>query len=154
MIVLTVNGKSHEIDTPPDRPLLEVLREDLRLHGAHYGCGEGQCRACTVLVDGKPAVSCRIPVGEAAGKKITTIEGLAEGDKLHPVQQVFLDRNAFQCGYCTCGMIMSLVGVLNETTDETAVMEHMNANLCRCCGYDVIADAIKAATAAVKGGAK
>lgn len=151
MIVFTINGKPHETDTPPDRPLLEVLREDLRLHGAHYGCGEGQCRACTVLIDGKAVTSCKTPVGEVAGKTITTIEGLADGDKLHPVQQVFLDRNAFQCGYCTCGMIMSLVGALNETKDEAEVMQRMNRNLCRCCGYDVIADAIKAA---VKGGAK
>jgi aerobic-type carbon monoxide dehydrogenase small subunit (CoxS/CutS family) len=153
VITFTVNGQSREVDTPGDRPLLEVLREDLNLTGTHYGCGEGACRACTVLVDGKAVVSCLTPASEVAGKAVTTIEGLAEGDKLHPVQQAFLEHNAFQCGYCTSGMILSLVGVLKETpnADEAIVMQRMNQNLCRCCSYDAIHAAIKAC---LKGGAK
>jgi aerobic-type carbon monoxide dehydrogenase small subunit (CoxS/CutS family) len=151
VITFIVNGKEHRIDTPPQRPLLEVLREDLHLTGTHYGCGEGMCRACTVLIDGRAAVSCLTPVAQAEGKSVTTIEGLSDGDKLHPVQQVFLERNAFQCGYCTGGMILSLVSLLNEKADEATILARMNANLCRCCGYDVIADAIKAAA---KGGAQ
>ncbi len=153
MITLTVNGKPQQVDTPPDRPLLDVLREDLALTGTRYGCGEGQCRACTVLVDGKPVPSCLTPVSDVAGKSITTIEGLADGDSLHPVQQAFLDHNAFQCGYCTSGMIMALIGVLKENpdADEVTVMRRMNQNLCRCCGYDAIHSAIKSC---LKGAAK
>jgi aerobic-type carbon monoxide dehydrogenase small subunit (CoxS/CutS family) len=153
VITFTVNGQSHDIDTPADRPLLEVLREDLNLTGTHYGCGEGACRACTVLVEGKPIASCLTPVSEVAGKQITTIEGLAQDNKLHPVQRAFLEHNAFQCGYCTSGMILSLVGVLKESpdADEATVMQRMNQNLCRCCSYDAIHSAIKSC---LKGGAK
>src|SRR5678815_280043 len=101
---ITVNGRSQTVSSDPDRSLLDVLREDFQLIGAKYGCGEGQCRACTVLLDGKSVASCVTRVGDADKKSITTIEGLAKGDKLHPVQEVFLAEGAFQCGYCTPGM--------------------------------------------------
>src|SRR3954462_8420427 len=102
---LTVNGRSHTVSTDPERPLLDVLREDLQLTGAKYGCGEGQCGACSVLVDGKRVFSCRTNVSSANGKSVTTIEGLAAGEALHPVQEAFLVEGAFQCGYCTPGMV-------------------------------------------------
>src|SRR5438477_5986754 len=101
---LTVNGEARTITTDPDRPLIEVLREDFHLTGAKYGCGEGQCRACTVLMNGKSVPSCLTQISEADQQTILTIEGVAEGDRLHPVQQAFLDEGAFQCGYCTAGM--------------------------------------------------
>jgi carbon-monoxide dehydrogenase small subunit len=151
LITLTVNGKEHRLDTPPQRPLLEVLREDLQLTGTRYGCGEGVCRACTVLIDGRAVASCLTPVAQADGKRLTTIEGLAEGDRLHPVQQVFLERSAFQCGYCTGGMILSPVSLLNEKADEATIKASLNGHLCRCCGYDVIGEAI---AAAAKGGGR
>jgi aerobic-type carbon monoxide dehydrogenase small subunit (CoxS/CutS family) len=113
-IRFTVNGTARTVNTEPDRPLLEVLREDLGLTGAKYGCGEGQCRACTVLVDGKPAISCVTPVRAAEGRRIVTIEGLAPAGRLHPVQQAFLEEGAMQCGYCTAGMIMSAVALLDK----------------------------------------
>src|SRR5665647_2366559 len=105
-IRLSVNGKARSVDTEPERPLLEVLREDLGLTGTKYGCGEGQCGSCTVLLDGKPTVSCVTAVRAAEGRKIVTIEGFAEGGTLHPVQQAFLDEGAVQCGYCTPGMVL------------------------------------------------
>src|SRR5438128_8793448 len=108
---LTINGRSHTLSTDPDRSLLDVLREDLQLTGAKYGCGEGQCRACTVLLNGKSVPACVTPVSDADKKTILTIEGLAKGDALHPVQQAFLDEGAFQCGYCTPGMILGMVAL-------------------------------------------
>src|SRR5258706_10810821 len=107
----TVNGQARSVTTDPNRPLLDVVREDLHLTGAKYGCGEGQCRACTVLLDGKGVASCLTTIEEADKKKVLTIEGLATGDKLHPVQEAFLKEGAFQCGYCTAGMIMGVVGI-------------------------------------------
>src|SRR5205809_6405821 len=106
-VSFTINGLNKAIESPPDRTLLEVLREELQLTGTKYGCGEGACGACTVLVDGKPKFSCSMLLSEIVGKKLTTIEGLAQGEKLHPVQQAFLDAGAYQCGYCTAGMIMA-----------------------------------------------
>src|SRR5438034_9848460 len=108
MLKLTVNGSAREITTDPERPLLDVLREELHLTGTKYGCGEGQCRACTVLVGGKSVVSCLTAVGDADKQTIVTIEGLANGERLHPVQEAFLAEGAFQCGYCTPGMILGL----------------------------------------------
>src|SRR3954467_14316276 len=105
-IPFTVNGQSRTVTTDPDRPLLDVLREELQLTGAKYGCGEGQCRACTVLLDGKSVASCVTAAADAHKKAIVTIEGLAKGDKLHPVQEAFMAEGAFQCGYCTPGMIL------------------------------------------------
>src|SRR6058998_1717418 len=115
----TVNGQPRTVNTDAQRPLLDVLREDLQLTGTKYGCGEGQCRACTVLMNGKSVASCLIPVSEADGKTILTIEGVAEGEKLHPVQEAFLAEGAFQCGYCTSGMILGVIGLLKEKPNVT-----------------------------------
>jgi aerobic-type carbon monoxide dehydrogenase small subunit (CoxS/CutS family) len=148
IIRLTVNGQLRSVDTEPERPLLDVLREDLGLTGTKYGCGEGQCRACTVLMDGKPIASCVTPARVAQGKKITTIEGLADGGKLHPVQQAFLEEDAMQCGYCTPGMIMRTVSLLesNPRPTEAQIIEGLNGNLCRCSGYVRVIEAVKRAT--------
>src|SRR6478735_8544281 len=110
----TVNGQSRTVSTDPDRTLLDVLREDLQLTGAKFGCGEGDCRACTVLVDGKSVMSCQTPIREVSGKQVLTIEGLSPKDTLHPVQKAFLDEGGFQCGYCTPGMILGIVGAMNQ----------------------------------------
>lgn len=149
-IRLTVNGKSQQVETEGDRPLLEVLREDLGLTGTKYGCGEGQCRACTVLVDGRAVTSCRMPVTSAAGKKITTIEGLAQNGKLHRVQQAFVDAHAMQCGYCVPGMVLTAAALLerNPKPNDAQIMEAMNGNLCRCCGYPNLIAAVKKAAEA------
>jgi aerobic-type carbon monoxide dehydrogenase small subunit (CoxS/CutS family) len=146
-IRLTVNGKRHDVKTEPNRPLLEVLREDLGLTGAKYGCGEGQCRACTVLINDKPVTSCRLPVQSAAGKRIVTIEGLAPNGTLHPVQQAFIDEGAMQCGYCVPGMILTATAFLktNSNPDDAQINTAMNGNLCRCCGYTRIVAAIRRA---------
>jgi aerobic-type carbon monoxide dehydrogenase small subunit (CoxS/CutS family) len=149
-IRLSVNGKARSVDTEPERPLLEVLREDLGLTGTKYGCGEGQCGACTVLLDGKPAVSCVTPVRAAEGRKITTIEGLAESGKLHPVQEAFLDEGAVQCGYCTPGMVLRTVALLETHPKPTdaQIVEGLNGNLCRCSHYHQIMAAVRRAAAA------
>ena len=143
----TVNGKARSVQTEPERPLLEVLREDLGLTGAKYGCGEGQCRACTVLLDGKPVTSCLTPVRAAAGKKVVTIEGLAGGGRLHPVQQAFVEEGAMQCGYCVPGMILTAAALLqrNPHPTEAQIIEALNGNLCRCCGYPRIVAAVRRA---------
>jgi len=140
----TANGKARTVNTDPERPLLEVLREDLGITGPKYGCGEGQCRACTVLIDGKATVSCVLPVRAAEGKKIVTIEGLAASGDLHPVQQAFLDQSAMQCGYCVPGMILTAAALLERTPRPTdaEIIEGMNGNLCRCNGYPQIVAAI------------
>ena len=142
-----VNGQARQVTTDTDRTLLDVLREDLQLSGTKYGCGEGQCGACTVLIDGKRAFACRTRAESVAGKAVLTIEGLADGDKLHPVQEAFLAEGAFQCGYCTPGMILNAVALLKEkpkpTDAETA--EWMNRNVCRCCSYTRILSAVKRA---------
>jgi aerobic-type carbon monoxide dehydrogenase small subunit (CoxS/CutS family) len=147
-ITFNLNGQMRSVTTEPGRPLLEVLREDLDLTGTKYGCGEAQCGCCTVLVDGVATRSCVTAVGAVAGKKLTTIEGLTQNGKLHPVQQAFLDEKAYQCGYCIPGMIVGLVGLLNQkpalTTNE--IYARMNGHLCRCCGYPNIAKAIRRAT--------
>src|SRR5215470_6511932 len=115
----TVNGEARTVTTDPDRPLLDVLREDLHLTGTKYGCGEGKCRACTVLLDGKSVASCLTSVSRANGKKVHTIEGLSNGDKLHRIQEAFLIEGAAQCGYCTSGMIMGAVALLNDKPKAT-----------------------------------
>ena len=148
-IRFTINGQSRSVTTDPERPLLEVLREDLQLMGAKYGCGEGKCRACTVLMAGKSVASCITSVGKADQQSILTIEGLASGDKLHPVQEAFLAEGAIQCGYCTPGMIMTAVALLNERSNptEAEIASRMEAHLCRCCGYPKVLKAIKRAAA-------
>ena len=146
-MILTVNGKEITITTDPARTLLDVLREELHLTGAKYGCGEGRCGACSVLMDGQRVLSCVTPVAQAEKKAITTIEGLAEGDSLHPVQEAFLTEGAMQCGYCTPGMILTAVALLeknpNPTDDEIAAA--MNVNICRCNGYTKILNAVRRA---------
>ena len=150
-ITLIVNGQKRTVETDPERPLVEVLREDLGVMGPKYGCGEGRCGACTVLMDGKRTLSCTTPVSMANKKKITTIEGLAEGNSLHQLQQAFLDEGAIQCGYCTPGMILAAAALLNENphpTDEQ-IVEWMNVNICRCNGYTKIIKAISRAAAQI-----
>jgi carbon-monoxide dehydrogenase small subunit len=151
-IRLTVNGKARTVDTDPERPLLEVLREDLALTGTKFGCGEGQCGACTVLLDGGAIRSCITPVRTAQDRKITTIEGLAGGTTLHPVQQAFLEENALQCGYCTAGMVLRTVVLLqsNPTPTDAQIIEGLNGNLCRCSGYHRIMAAVRRAAAAAE----
>lgn len=146
-IRFTVNGQARSVETDLERPLLDVLREDLGLTGTKYGCGEGQCRACTVLMDGKATASCTMPVQMAQGRRIVTIEGLAEGDRLHPVQQAFLDEDAMQCGYCTPGMIMRTVALLADHPKPTdaEIIEGLDSNLCRCSGHTRILAAVKRA---------
>jgi nicotinate dehydrogenase subunit A len=131
---LNINGRVYTIDADPESSLLFVLRDHLDLTGSKYGCGEGQCGACTVLIDGKSRRSCITRVGDVAQKQITTIEGLAQGDRLHPVQQAFLDEGAMQCAYCTSGMIMTAVSLLNAKRDSSAaeIARSMEGNICRC----------------------
>jgi aerobic-type carbon monoxide dehydrogenase small subunit (CoxS/CutS family) len=150
-ITLNVNGMEKTVVTDPQRPLLDVLREDLHITGPKYGCGEGQCGACTVLMDGKYIRSCVIPVSLANEKKITTIEGLAEGNSLHKLQQAFLDEGAIQCGYCTPGMILTAAALLNENPHPTnqQITEWMDGNICRCNGYTKIHQAIRRAAAQI-----
>jgi aerobic-type carbon monoxide dehydrogenase small subunit (CoxS/CutS family) len=146
-IKFTLNGRPQTASTETERPLLDYLREDLHLTGTKYGCGEGACRACTVLIDGKAVQSCLTTVGEVSGKKIETIEGLAVGDKLHPVQETFLQEEAMQCGYCVPGMIMSTVGLLRKNSSPTRdeMVQALNGNLCRCCGYVNLLNAVERA---------
>lgn len=143
----TVNGSERSVTTEPERRLLDVLREDLQLTGTKYGCGEGQCGACLVLVDGEPARSCLLPVTAVRGKAVTTIEGLARGGALHPVQQAFLDEGALQCGYCTSGMILAAASLLREKPDPTdeEIVAGMNGHICRCNGYVKIVKAVRRA---------
>jgi aerobic-type carbon monoxide dehydrogenase small subunit (CoxS/CutS family) len=141
----TVNREQKSVDSESDRTLLDVLREDLDLTGAKYGCGEGSCRACVVLMDGRPVASCLTPVSRAAGKDIVTIEGLAEGDALHPIQEAFIAESAMQCGYCTPGMILTAAALLRANPKPTRdqIVEFMNGNICRCCNYPNIVRAIE-----------
>ncbi len=147
-MVLDVNGVKHQITADPDTALLNVLRNQLGLTGSKYGCGEGACGACTVLINGKPAHSCITPISNAAGKEITTIEGLEENGKLHAVQEAFLAVDVFQCSYCASGMIMSAVALLNNNSSpsEDAILKAMNGNICRCGTYPFIVKAIKLAS--------
>ena len=142
---LRVNGKTYKVDAEPSRSLLGVLRDELDLTGAKYGCGEGQCGACTVLLDGVATRSCITPLKAAAGKQITTIEGLEQNGKLHPLQQAFLDADALQCGYCTPGMIMAGVGLLNKNphAGEAEIKRGMQGNVCRCGTYSRIVAAVR-----------
>ena len=144
---LRVNRTTIEVDADPEASLLGVLREEAELTGVKYGCGEGQCGACTVLVDGAPVRSCLTPVRAAEGKAITTIEGLEENGRLHPLQQAFLDVGALQCGSCTPGMILSGVGLLNRNPSPTRgeILRGMEGNICRCGTYPRILEAIEKA---------
>ncbi len=143
--VLNINGASHHVNAPPEETLLSVLRNRLDLTGTKYGCGEGQCGACTVLLDGRAVRSCLVAVSSAADTKIVTIEGLEHDGQLSPVQQAFLDEEAFQCGYCTSGMILSATSLLRQTPNpgEEQIVEAMNGNICRCGTYPRIVLAVK-----------
>jgi aerobic-type carbon monoxide dehydrogenase small subunit (CoxS/CutS family) len=154
--LLQINGESYSVDAPQDETLLSVLRNRLNLTGTKYGCGEGQCGACTVLMDGAPTRSCSIPSAAAAGAKITTIEGLEQDGKLTPVQEAFLEEGAYQCGYCTSGMIMSATSLLrdNHSPSEEQIVTAMNGNVCRCGTYPRILAAIKRASGQHDGGAR
>ena len=154
---LTVNGAKLPVTAPGDESLLSVLRNRLNLTGTKYGCGEGECGACTVLLDGKAVRSCQTLISEAGGAKITTIEGLEQHGQLTPVQQAFLDEDAFQCGFCTSGMIMRATALLRDTPapTESEITTRMNGNVCRCGTYPRIVVAVQQASHSIaKGGAR
>jgi aerobic-type carbon monoxide dehydrogenase small subunit (CoxS/CutS family) len=149
---LEINGKRYTPQSDPETPLLTVIRDEIGLTGSKYGCGEGQCGACTVLLAGAPRRSCQIPLRAAFGKAVTTIEGLERDGKLHPVQQAFLDAGAFQCAYCTSGMIMSSVALLqsNPNPDVADIAQFLQGNICRCGTHPRIVDAVRAAAKAMQ----
>ena len=153
---LHVNGAARQLEAEADRTLLSVLRDDLGLTGAKYGCGEGKCGACTVHLDGRAVRSCVTRVEAAADKKVRTVEGLSVGEKLHAIQEAFLAVGSMQCGYCTPGMIMSALGLLTETPEPTReeIVRGMNGNICRCGTYARIVAAVEAAAKAMKGGGR
>ncbi|MBW2000369.1 MAG: (2Fe-2S)-binding protein [Deltaproteobacteria bacterium] len=152
--VLMVNGKEYEVVIEPHMLLIDVLRDELGLTGTKYACGAGDCGACTVLIDGKPSLSCLTLAITARGKRMTTIEGLADGASLHPVQQAFVERGAVQCGFCTPGMVLSAKAFLEKNPDPTRdkIKAAMAGNLCRCTGYVKIIDAVEAAAKAMRKG--
>ena len=155
-ISFTLNGKPASVTTDDERMLLWVLRSDLGLTGTKFGCGEGLCGACTVIVDQQAVRSCSVPLKNVAGKHVVTIEGLATGDELHPIQEAFLKHHAFQCGYCTSGMLLNAYALLLKTPKPTPaqILQQMEDNLCRCGAHVRIVEAIQeAATGAAKGGA-
>ena len=153
LIELVVNGRRQRVDVAPDRTLLSVLREELALTGSKYGCGEGECGACTVLLGGRAVRSCRTPVAKAAEARVTTIEGLERNGTLHPLQTAFIEDNAMQCGYCTAGMIMAGVALLESTPSPTNddIVRAMNGNVCRCGAYPQIVAAIQRASREMQG---
>ncbi len=149
MVKLTINGQSHEVDVEPDTPLLWVIRDTVGLTGTKYGCGIAQCGACTVHIDGKAVRSCSLVVSDAAGKQITTIEGLAANGKLHKVQQAWIDNDVPQCGYCQSGMIMAVAALLKDKPKPTdAEIDQAITNICRCGTYQQVRAGIHAAVAA------
>lgn len=153
-VQFTLNGKQTRLKVEPDRKLLWVLRTDLEHTGTKYGCGEGICGACTVLVNGEAMRSCQLSVRDIQGKEITTIEGLAAGGTLHPLQKAFMDHDAFQCGYCTSGMIMNAYSFLktHPHPSDSEIIAGMDDNLCRCGAHKRIVEAIQTAAKEMKGG--
>jgi aerobic-type carbon monoxide dehydrogenase small subunit (CoxS/CutS family) len=150
--ILRVNGKTHEVEGEPGDNLLSVLRYDLGLTGSKYGCGEGHCGACTVLIDNQLARSCTTRLAAVGGKAVTTIEAVAQGDRLHPVQEAFLETEAFQCGYCTPGMVMATIALLRAHPDPSSddIARFMARNVCRCGTYPRIEQAVKLAASRVR----
>lgn len=142
-----LNGKETGVEVPPDRKVVDVLREDLGLTGTKECCGTGECGACTILVDGRTRLSCLMAAAQLQGRRVTTIEGLASGENLHPVQEAFVEYGAVQCGFCTPGMVLAAVHLLDRNPDPTReqIREGLSGNLCRCSGYVKIVDAVEAA---------
>jgi aerobic carbon-monoxide dehydrogenase small subunit len=153
IIRLEVNGREREVATEPMRTLLEVLREDLGLTGTKQGCGEGECGTCTVLLDGAPVNACLVLAIDAQGRRVTTIEGLARGATLHPLQKAFIDKGAIQCGFCTPGMILSAKALLDRipVPSDEQIREALSGNLCRCTGYQKIVEAVGEAAREMSG---
>lgn len=146
-ITFLLNNKPTHVDVAPDRRVVDLLREDLGLTGTKEACGAGECGACTVLVDGETRLSCLMLAAQLEGRSITTIEGLAEGEELHPVQEAFIEQGAVQCGFCSPGMVLSAVDLLgvNSTPSRPEIREGLSGNLCRCTGYQKIVDAVEMA---------
>jgi carbon-monoxide dehydrogenase small subunit len=153
-ILLAVNGQNCRLRAEPRRTLLDVLREDCGLTGTHMGCEHGVCGACTILLDGDPVRACLIFAVQAEGRAVRTVEGLAEGDVLHPLQRAFIEHHALQCGFCTPGFLMLAAGILEREPDigDDALRDALSANLCRCTGYQNIVAAVRAAFAELRGG--
>ena len=153
---LKVNGKSVSVEVEEDLRLLDLLRDKLHLTGAKEGCGEGECGACTIIMDGEVVNSCMIMAFQANGREITTIEGLQDGDKLHPIQEAFLEAGAVQCGYCTPGMVLATKAILDKNINPTEeeIREGISGNLCRCTGYTKIVDAVHIASKYLQKGDK
>ena len=155
-ISFTLNGKPSRLVVDPSRPLLWVLRDDVGMTGTKFGCGEGHCGSCTVLVDDEAVRSCVTTIGDVAGRKVTTIEGLNAGDRLHPIQQAFVDHGAFQCGYCTPGMILGAYAFLRKNPKATRaqIIRYMDSHLCRCGAHVRIVSAMESAVATMRGGTR
>jgi carbon-monoxide dehydrogenase small subunit len=153
-LVLNVNGQDYPVSVEPRRTLVDAIREECGLTGTHIGCEHGVCGACTVLVDGAPMRACLMFAIQAAGKAIRTIEGLARGDELHPLQRAFIDHHGLQCGFCTPGFLMLAAGVLEREPDigNEELLDVLSSNLCRCTGYQNIVKAVRAAAAEMRGG--
>lgn len=147
-----LNGKETRIETPSERRVVDILREDFHLTGTKEGCGAGECGACTILVDGESRLSCLMVAAQLEGRKVTTIEGLAEGERLHPIQHAFVELGAVQCGFCTPGMVLAAIDLLKKNPDPTRleIREGISGNLCRCTGYQKIVDAVEAAARRMK----
>jgi len=155
-VSFTLNGKATRVTVDESRPLLWVLRDDLGLTGTKFGCGEGLCGSCTVIVNTEAMRSCTTPVGDVQGKQVLTIEGLAKGDRLHPIQQAFADHLAYQCGYCTPGLIMGAYALLlrNPKATRADIVKELDAHLCRCGAHVRILKAVETAAATMRGGAR
>jgi carbon-monoxide dehydrogenase small subunit len=153
-ITLNINGRDHAIEVEPRRTLVDAIREDCGQTGTHIGCEHGVCGACTVIVDDAPVRSCLMFAGQAEGKKIRTVEGLAKGDELHPIQRAFMEHHGLQCGFCTPGFLMLAVGVLEREPDisDEDLLDVLASNLCRCTGYQNIIKAVRAAAVELRGG--
>jgi aerobic-type carbon monoxide dehydrogenase small subunit (CoxS/CutS family) len=146
-ISFTLNGKANQIDVPSDRRVIDILREDLNLTGTKEGCSGGECGACTILVDGESRLACLMLAAQLEGRSVTTIEGIASEDRLHPLQEAFVEHGAVQCGFCIPGMVLSAVDLLQRNPNPTRmeIRQGLSGNLCRCTGYQKIVDAVKAA---------